>query len=315
MYERIDGTATAATVLFPWFPGPAMLRRTAAGAQIYKMIGDVIKERKAEGRREDDALQFLLDQGDDTLGVLTVRRGHEHGPKRMTELMTSLQFIMGALFAGQVNSGVNAAWMLVYLANEPAWLNKVYEEMRTACAKSGADQSLPLVEQLSRLSMEQWEGGFPTIDHCLKETIRIQMQGTGFRRNMTGRDVSLGDVTVPAGSVVAYLIDEAHMDPGIYAQPELWDPARYAAGRAEDRKQPMAWVGWGAGRHPCLGMRFAKLEMNIIVALFVAAFEFELCDADGRPRGLPHVERNATVATRPADRPFLKFRAREGGLK
>ena len=36
------------------------------------------------------------------------------------------------------------------------------------------------------------------------------------------------------------------------------------------------------GRHPCLGMRFAKLEVKIILALFLTRYEYTLVDTQGR---------------------------------
>jgi hypothetical protein len=33
----------------------------------------IIDKRAAEGRREDDALQYLIDQGDDVTKIITVR--------------------------------------------------------------------------------------------------------------------------------------------------------------------------------------------------------------------------------------------------
>lgn len=48
-----------------------------------------------------------------------------------------------------------------------------------------------------------------------------------------------------------YLIDDVHMNPEIYPDPLTWDPARYAPGREEDKKVPNAFLGWGAGFHPC----------------------------------------------------------------
>lgn len=41
------------------------------------------------------------------------------------------------------------------------------------------------------------------------------------------------------------------MNPKIYEDPYKWDPARYDPGRAEDKKIPHGYIGWGSGRHPC----------------------------------------------------------------
>ena len=58
-----------------------------------------------------------------------------------------------------------------------------------------------------------------------------------------------------------------------------FDPSRYE--RQEDRKQPYAFVGWGAGRHPCLGMRFAKLEVKCIIAMFLTGYDYNVVDESG----------------------------------
>lgn len=51
-----------------------------------------------------------------------------------------------------------------------------------------------------------------------------------------------------------YLTDNCHFNPDIYSEPLKWDPDRYATGRAEDKKGQYAYLGWGVGRHSCLGM-------------------------------------------------------------
>jgi len=50
---------------------------------------------------------------------------------------------------------------------------------------------------------------------------------------------------------------------------------------------------WYLGRHPCTGMKVAKLEIKIITALFLANFEYKLVDAYGNsPIPFPQLDRN-----------------------
>lgn len=51
---------------------------------------------------------------------------------------------------------------------------------------------------------------------------------------------------------------DIHMNPSVYKDPSKWDPSRYDEDRAEDKKVPLAYLGWGGGRHPCLGMRVSS---------------------------------------------------------
>lgn len=107
----------------------------------------------------------------------------------------------------------------------------------------------------------------------------------------------------------AYHLADIHNDPSIYRDPDKWDPSRYLPERAEDRKVPYGYLGWGAGRHPCLGMRFAKLEINVIIAHLIAMFEYQLCTRDGQiATQLPKVDINGHAASKPREPVFLKVR-------
>lgn len=47
------------------------------------------------------------------------------------------------------------------------------------------------------------------------------------------------------------------------------------------------------GRHPCAGMRVAKLEMKLVLALIFAGYEFSIVDAKGNlPTELPRPDKN-----------------------
>ncbi|TLD37158.1 cytochrome P450 [Venturia nashicola] len=288
-YNRtIELSSTPTRIIFPWIPTPAMFRQLYAGAGFYAMFDKVIKQRKKENRRDDDALQICMDQGDSTKDVIGV--------------------VFGSLFAGQLNSGINAAWILIYLAKYPYWKQKVLEQVIEVASKNCKDPTAPLVDQLISLPIDVWEGGFPLLDLCLRDSIRLQTVGTAFRKNLSGHDVKIGNATIPNGYYVVYAMGDIHNDESIYPDPARWDPGRYLPDRAEDKKVPYAWAGWGLGRHPCLGMRFAKLENVLITAFWVAMFEFELVDRDGKPtEELPQVDINGFTANKPANTKYLRY--------
>ncbi|KAK5120820.1 hypothetical protein LTR85_005887 [Meristemomyces frigidus] len=291
MYEDVEGTGTPLSIMYPWLPTPAKAKRTYAGAQLYVIFKRVVDARNNEDRREEDALQYLMDQGDNIRDIIT--------------------FVLGALFAGQLNSGINAAWILVYMASKPYWLDRVREEVASVASRYCADESLPLKDRLMHVPIEAWEGEFPIIDICLKDTIRLQTAGTGFRKNISGKDVPLNKTeVVPDGAFVTLAVGDLHYDPEIYENPDEWDPARYMAPREEHKKQEYAWMGWGLARHPCLGMRFAKLENNLIVAFFLAYFdEIKLSDAKGNETTrIPPTNRNRHSAHKPDEKIYLKYK-------
>ncbi len=63
---------TPATVLFPWFPSPSMVMRVWATKQLYNVIASAMKVRKQSGIPRNDALQMLLDSGDEHYTIVGV---------------------------------------------------------------------------------------------------------------------------------------------------------------------------------------------------------------------------------------------------
>ncbi|KAI4931311.1 hypothetical protein J4E85_003901 [Alternaria conjuncta] len=295
MFETIESSSTATSVLFPKLPSPALLKRNWAGAQLYMMIDKIIKKRAASDEKHDDALQYLLDQGDRAERVA--------------------QFVVGALFAGLLNSGINVAWVMSYLATSPEWLAKANDEVRSNAARYAKNPNAPLLQQLDDVPTEAWEAEFPVIDMCLRDSLRLNLLGTAFRRNISGKNIPTGngDEVIPPGAFVTYAPGDIHYDPEIYPDPQKWDPARYMPDRAEDKKKAAhGFLGWGSGRHPCLGMRFAKLEQNIITAYFIATFDFKLEDESGNVLTVaPLVDPNWHSAHKPKELQFLRVTTKQ----
>jgi len=167
---------------------------------------------------------------------------------------------MGSLFAGQLNSGISAAWLIIYLASNPEWYTKFQQEVDGVVAKHRKTPDQSPTDILGTLTVEEWESEFPWIDLGLRETIRFQMVGAAFRKNISGKEIPIGKTgeVIPVDGFASFLTDNVMFNPEIYPNPAKWDPARYLPDRAEDKSQPMAYMGWGFGRHVCLGMRVSE---------------------------------------------------------
>lgn len=205
--------------------------------------------------------------------------------------------------------------MLVYLADNPKWLELVREEVEAVATRYCADPSVPTVDRLMQVPIEAWDAEFPTIDLMLKECIRMNVPLACLRKNLSSVAIPLnkeGTEVIPPEAYVSCHMNEVHQDPDIYTDPLKFDPARYLPGREEDKKKPYAWVGWGAGRHPCLGMKFAKLENTIITAFWIASFQsVALVDADGSKTTPPPVNLNADASHKPARQVFIDYTLRK----
>ncbi len=77
---------------------------------------------------------------------------------------------------------------------------EVRKEIANAASKYSTNDDASLPDRLAALPIEAWETEFPMLDLCLKETIRVQGQGTFQRRNVSGSDVTIGGEVVPNGA-------------------------------------------------------------------------------------------------------------------
>ncbi|PKX99852.1 cytochrome P450 [Aspergillus campestris IBT 28561] len=223
------------------------------------------------------------------------------------------KYLMATLFAAQINTPLMAVWLLVYLSGNANWMAQARAEIDAVLTRYRSSPQETPVHTLQRTPLETWESDFPVLDLCLRECIRMHLTATTYRRNCSDRDIPIGETgeVIPGGSYAFYILEEAHANPAVYSDPGTWDPARFSPGRAEDKGTPLAYLGWGAGRHACLGMRLAKLEVAVVVASFVAAFDLTLCDQIGRPMDrVPKANRYSKSAHPPAEEVRLRCCAR-----
>ena len=73
LYDILDVGTTPTTVLVPWLPTPAMIKKIWATKEIYDIVIKVIENRENSGISQGDTLQMLLDTGDEKLVIVGVR--------------------------------------------------------------------------------------------------------------------------------------------------------------------------------------------------------------------------------------------------
>ena len=155
----------------------------------------------------------------------------------------------------------------------------------------GSLPSATLHEKLAVVPISAWENELPIIDACTRESLRISFVNVALRRNLR-EEIKIGEQVVKRGDFLVYSPADVQLNPEYYPEPYKYDPGRWL------RPDPVPnaiypFLGWGAGGHPCAGMKMAKLEIKFILALFLMRYEFDLVDKDGKfPDPLPLPDRN-----------------------
>ncbi len=145
------------------------------------------------------------------------------------------------LVAGHETSTSLSAWLLYELARHPDYLTRVCDELSQVF---GASDDVVTLEHIRAL---------PVLNNAMTETGRLHP---------------------PAGNVM-YSVAASHRLPTVFAQPDLWDPDRFARPREEDKATPYGLVTFGGGPRICIGINFAQVEIKALAAHVLRAFTLE----------------------------------------
>lgn len=261
-------------LLPPNLPLPKFRRRDRAKARLKGILQPVIAERRQHPDRYDDFLQDLVNKRD------------ADGRLADEELIVNL--LLALMFAGHETTAGQAAWTLILLLQNPDYLRLVQEEIQQV-APDGVHIDPKRMMQLEHIAwaVREVERMRPSVD-MLMRTVK--------------EDLPVGDYVVPQGWLAQVAQDVAHNLPVLFEDPDTFDPLRYAPGRAEDKQDRFALIGFGGGTHKCIGMNFANMEMTVITALLFRQFDLELVTRH------PQVERGLG-ASRP-DKAVVRYRRR-----
>lgn len=173
-----------------------------------------------------------------------------------------LNLMLGLMFAGHETTAGQAAWNVILLLQHPEYLQRVLAEIE-AFAPYGEPVTGKTLHALTHLgyAVTETERLWPSADMLLRDVDEA---------------IDIGGYHIPAGWKVQVAGEVAHRLPDVFAEPDFYDPLRYASGREEDKSDRFALIGFGGGVHKCTGMNFANNEISVITTLLLQQFDLEL---------------------------------------
>ncbi len=175
--------------------------------------------------------------------------------------------VMTMLLAGEDTTANTLAWCIWLLHGHPAALARATHEVRAACAAGGA----VTLEQLAQLDY---------VEACMHETMRLKPVAP-FLPLQALKDTAVGDVAVPAGTVVICVMRHDSVDDGFLPEAQAFRPERWlgeggpSAGSAKRVSMP-----FGAGQRICPGRYLALQEMKMVMLTLLNHFDIESVGTD-----------------------------------
>jgi len=180
--------------------------------------------------------------------------------KRMSEAEVVAQSMI-FLFAGYETSSNTLGFVCYHLATNPDVQGKLQKEIDSVW---NDESQMPSYETVNEL---------PYLDMVISETLRLYPPGLIAIRQCT-EDCMLKDLKVPKGMSVTIPMYCIHRDPRIWPNPEKFDPERFTP-EAKQSRDPYAYMPFGHGPRNCIGMRFAQMEMKLVLARILKKYSFE----------------------------------------
>ena len=198
---------------------------------------------------------------DDILGTMVQARDAQGNPLTDEQIIAHTNIL---LVAGHETTTSLSAWLFYLLIQHPDYMARVKAELAKLLPE-GKTPDLATVKQMKLL------------EYAIDEAQRLYPPVPNGPRG-AAKDFEFHGYRIPAGKRVFYSIAATHLNPRIFANPEIFDPERFAPPREEHKVTPYGLVGFGGGPRICLGINFAQVEMKLIVASVLASYHLELAD-------------------------------------
>ena len=174
--------------------------------------------------------------------------------------------VLTMLLAGEDTTADTIAWMIHLLWRNPRALARAAGEVRWVVR----DVNNPTFEEIAKLDY---------VEACAHETLRLKPVAPILPLE-TLREMTIGDVRVPAGIIVSSLTRRDSVSDSHLARAATFNPERWLSANAESAAQNASSakrvsMPFGAGPRICPGRYLALLEMKMAMAVLLGNFDID----------------------------------------
>jgi cytochrome P450 len=192
---------------------------------------------------------------------------------------------MQLLVAGHETSSNGLSWLLYLLSIHPEALTRVREEVDAVLGDA----------PLSHADVYN----FPFTTQIIQEGLRLYPPFWMVDRMAVNED-RVGDIIIPAGSMVIVYVYGAHHAKNRWENVEEFRPERFVK-ENEKLRTPFTYLPFGGGPRICIGNHYAMLQILMILSAMLRRYDFEIVAGQ-------KIEERAMVILRPKNGIKMHFR-------
>jgi sterol 14alpha-demethylase len=276
LYHDLDLGFRPINFLMPWAPLPQNRRRDIAHGKMRQIYQSIIDERRRSGRKaskekeEYDMIWHLME--------CVYKNGTPVPDKEIAHMMITL------LMAGQHSSSSSSSWIMLRLASRPDILEELYEEQVQNLGYKG---SRPVPLQYADIDK------LPLLQNVVKETLRVHSSIHSLMRKVVNpMQVPNSDYVITPDKVLVASPIVTHLSEDYFPNAMAWDPHRWDDRVEVEKEEDIIDYGYGkvnkgtrspylpfgAGRHRCIGEKFAYVNLCTIIATMVRHLRLDTLD-------------------------------------
>jgi hypothetical protein len=155
--------------------------------------------------------------------------------------------------AGYETTATTLAWLVHTLTQHPQALRAVEAELSGLLGERA-----PAFHDVMAM---------PYTRAVIQETLRLYAPSLTIPRTAAADD-EIDGYRIPADATVLPFVYGVHHNPGVWDDPERFDPSRFL-GDAPEGRHRQAWIPFGAGQRQCIGRDLSLMETQIILPILL----------------------------------------------
>ena len=177
--------------------------------------------------------------------------------------------VMTLLLAGEDTTAHSLSWAIYFISQDKGLQSRLHVASTDAF---GSSQLCPTFEDVKKLDL---------FEFVTQETSRFKpVVPLGYLEPVI--DVVLGDVSLPSGTSLIFLLRPSMLDSKRFGRPDEFLPERWSSGHLEVQPHDSkTYAQFGAGPRVCPGRYLAGVEMRLVLSMLSRNFSIELATSPG----------------------------------
>ncbi|CAF1062977.1 unnamed protein product [Adineta steineri] len=225
---------------------------------LFNRLHPIIEQRQKTPTSRVDVLQLMMQ-------VMTDEKIHDdvQDTSKANYRLVKAEIISNIIVfmaAGYETTSTALAYATYELARHPEVLEKIQAEIDQLPLSNDDDDDSN--DEMKKYPDYDIVAQMPYMDMFVSEVLRMYPIANTAVQRRTAENTIVQGIPIEKGTLIHTDIFSVHYDP------ELWgpeDPYVFYPERHQTKRHPMAYLPFGAGPRQCIGMRFALIEMKILL--------------------------------------------------